>query len=86
MVGLVVLQSVSYIKPFLTHEKLIAVGKSAPNATFNLFFLGLGSPWVGKFDGFIMILSIYFPTEQNFGTRYISKTRSMVGQGLSEPR
>ena len=45
LVGLGLLQSVSYIKPILTHEKLFAVGKSG--ATSNLFFLGLGWPWVG---------------------------------------
>ena len=45
--------SVSYIKPILTHEKLFAVGKSGPNATFNLIFLGLGWPWVGEFVGFL---------------------------------
>ena len=27
--------------------------KVAPNATFNLFFLGWGWPWVGEFVGFI---------------------------------
>ena len=31
------------------------VGKSGPNATFNLFFLGLGWPWVGEFVGFVII-------------------------------
>ena len=43
LVRLGFLQSVSYIKPILTLQKLLAVGKSGPNATFNLFFLG----WVG---------------------------------------
>ena len=40
LVGLGVLCSVSYryIKPIPTHEK------SGPNATFHLFFLGLGWP------------------------------------------
>ena len=51
-------------KPILTHETLFAVGKSGPNATFNLFFLGLGWPWVGEFDGFIIIF-ISFPTQKN---------------------
>ena len=41
-----------------------AVGKSGPNATFNLIFLGLGWPWVGEFDGFIVIF-VCFPTQQN---------------------
>ena len=55
--------SVSYIKPNLTHEKL-SVGKSGPNATFNLFFLGLGWPWVGEFVGFMIIFNMLFnPTE-----------------------
>ena len=36
LVGLGFLQSVSYIKPIITHEELFAVGKSDPNATFNL--------------------------------------------------
>ena len=53
------LYSVSYIKPFPTHEKLFAVGKSGPNPTFNLFFLGLGWPWVGEFVGFIVIFNRY---------------------------
>ena len=30
-------------------KKIFAVGKSGPKATFNLFFLGLGWPWVGEF-------------------------------------
>ena len=36
------------------------------NATFNLFFLGLGWHWVGEFVGFILIFSWYMfsnPTE-----------------------
>ena len=49
------LQSVSYIKPILTQEKLFAVGTSGRNATFKLIFLGLGWPWVGGFVGFIII-------------------------------
>ena len=64
LVGLGFLQSVSCIKPIPTHEKLFAVGKSGPNATFNLFFLGLGWPWIGEFVGFIMILTC-FPSEQS---------------------
>ena len=31
---------------------------------FNLIFLGVGWPWVGEFDGFIILL-VCFPTEQN---------------------
>ena len=48
------LWSVSYMKPILTHEKLF-VGKSGPTATFSLFFVELGWPWVGEFDGFIIL-------------------------------
>ena len=58
------LQSVSYIKPIPTYEKIFAVGKSGPNAPFKLIFLGLGWPWVGEFDGFIIAL-ILFTTRQN---------------------
>ena len=57
--------SVSYVKPILTHEKLFLLReKVAQNATFlTYFFLGLGWPWVGEFDGFIIIF-ICFPTQQ----------------------
>ena len=41
LIGLGFLQSVSYIAPIPTHEKMFAVGKRGPNATFNLFFLGV---------------------------------------------
>ena len=44
-----------YEKPIPTNQKIFAVGKSGPNATFNLFFLGLGWPYVGDFVGFIII-------------------------------
>ena len=45
LIGLGFLQSVSYTKSIPTHEKFAAVGKkSGPNATFDLFFLGLGWP------------------------------------------
>ena len=38
--------------------------KTSPNATFNLFFLGLGWPWVGEFVGFITIFYMLSdPTE-----------------------
>ena len=40
------------------------MGKSGPNAAFNLIFPGLGWPWVGEFVGFIVIF-ICFPTQQN---------------------
>ena len=42
--------------------------KVALNATFNLFFLGLGWPWVGEFDGFIIMLML-LPTQQNLVNR-----------------
>ena len=48
LVGLSFLWSVSYIKSIPTHETVFAVGNSGPNATFNLFFYGLGWPWVGE--------------------------------------
>ena len=64
LVGLGFLQSVSQIKQIPTHEKVFAVGKRGLNATFNLIFLGLGWPWVGKFVGFIIILYMFSnPTE-----------------------
>ena len=68
LVGLGFLQSVSYIKPIPTHEKIFAVGKSAPTATFNLIFLGLGWPGVEEFVGFIIIF-ICFPTQHNLVNR-----------------
>ena len=68
LVGLGFLWSVSYIKSIPTHEKIFAVGKSGPNATFNLIFLGLGWPRVGEFDGFFIIF-ICFPTQQNLVNR-----------------
>ena len=45
-------------------KKKKAVAKSGPNATFNLFFLGLGWPRVGEFVGFIMAF-ICFTTQHN---------------------
>ena len=58
-----------YIKSIPTHEKISAVGKNGPNATFNLIFLGLGWPWVGEFVGFIIFRSnIYmFSDPTKFG-------------------
>ena len=48
LIGLGFLQSVSYTKSIPTHENYSLWGKkSGPNATFDLFFLGLGWPWVG---------------------------------------
>ena len=41
------------MKPISTHEKRFAVGNRGPKChSFNLFFLGLGRPWVGEFVGF----------------------------------
>ena len=40
------------------------MGKSDPNATINLIYLGLGWPWVGEVVGFV-IFFIFFPTKQN---------------------
>ena len=48
-------------------KKKIAVGKSGANDIFNLFFLGLGWPWVVEFDGFIIMFM--FPTQQNLVNR-----------------
>ena len=44
------------------------MGKSGPNATFNLFFLGLGWPWVGEFVGFKKIFRC-FPTQHTLVDR-----------------
>ena len=55
---------VSYIKSIPTHEKILAVGKSGPIATFDLIVIGLGLFWVGEFDGFSIIFTCD-PTQQN---------------------
>ena len=68
LVGLGFLQSVSYTKPISTHETIFAVGKSGPNATFNLIFLGLGWPRVGGFVGLIIMFRC-FPNQQNLVNR-----------------
>ena len=39
------------------------MGKSGPNATLNLFFLGLGWRWVGESVGFILLFMFFNPTE-----------------------
>ena len=49
------------MKSISTHEKLFAVGKSGPNATFNLIFLGLRWPWVGEIVGFMIIFIGHVP-------------------------
>ena len=59
LVGLGFLQSFSYIKPILTHDRVFAVGKSGQNATFSLIFFGLGWPRVGEFVGFIIICTCF---------------------------
>ena len=48
-----------------TPRKMFALGKSGPNATFNLIFLGLGWPWVGNLVGFITTF-ICYPIQQDF--------------------
>ena len=68
LVGLV--RSASYVKSIPTHVKIFAEGKSGPNATFNLNFLGLGWPWVGEFDGFILVV-----TRFAFGGGYVAIRR-----------
>ena len=78
MIGLGFLHSISYIKSILSHEKVFAVGKSGPNATFNLIFPGLGWPWVGEFDGFIIIFTC-FPTIQNLVYRKQPYLHSILG-------
>ena len=56
-------------------RKNICCGKkSGPNATFSLFFLGLGWPWVGEFDGFMLIF-VLFSTQYNLVDRKHSNDR-----------
>ena len=55
----------SHIKSIPTHEKIVAVGKSGPNATFNLIFLGLGLPWVGEFIHMTVVNICVFLTVVN---------------------
>ena len=69
LVGLGFLACFLYKVSIPTHEKLVSVGKSGPNATFNPIFLGLGWPWVGEFVGFIIIIFTCFPTQQNLAYR-----------------
>ena len=65
LVGLAFLYSISYIKSISTHEKIFAVGKKvAQMPLLTYFFVGLGWPCVGEFDGFIIIFTC-FPTQQN---------------------
>ena len=65
---------VAFIQPIPTHENIFAVGKSGPNATFNLIFVGLGWPRVGEFVGFIIIF-ICFPTQCNSANRKHPNTK-----------
>ena len=58
LVGVGFLWSVSYVKSILTHENYLLWEKVARMPLFNLIFLELGWPWVGEFDGF-MILAEY---------------------------
>ena len=44
------------------------MGKSGPNATFDLILLGLSWPWVGEFVGFTIMFFV-FPTQQKLGNR-----------------
>ena len=44
-------------------KQYLLLGKSGRSITFNLYFLGLGWPWVGEFVGFIVIF-ICSPTQQ----------------------
>ena len=64
LVELGFLQSVPYMKPILTNEKLFDVGKKWPKMpTFDLIFLGLGWPSVvGEFVGFMIIFGISHST------------------------
>ena len=62
--GLGFLQSVSYMKPVPTHEKIFAVGKKWPKCHFKPNFSWVGWPWDGEFVGFIVIFAC-FPTQQN---------------------
>ena len=63
--GLLVVCFLPVYKTNPNRRKVIYRGKKVTqNATFTLFFLGLGWPWVGEFVGFIIILRC-FPTQQN---------------------
>ena len=53
------------------------MGKRGPKATVNLFFLGLGWPWVGEFVGLILIF-VSFPTQQDMVYRKHPSRRSLV--------
>ena len=53
--------------------------KSGPNATFNLFFVGFGWPWVGGFVGFIMIFTSYmFSNPTYFGKLQAPYSEALV--------
>ena len=57
-------------------RKKIAVGKSGPNATFCLVFLGWVGLGLGSFVGFITMV-ICFPTQQNLVNRKQSRIGSI---------
>ena len=50
------------------------MGKSGPNATLNLFFLGLGWPWVGEFVGFIIVFDMF-----NVGQNVVCRKHPTIG-------
>ena len=66
-------QSVSYVKPIPTHEKLFAVGeKVSPNPTFeHFFFLGWVGPWVGESVGFRNNIDMFLNPEFSISQTHI---------------
>ena len=64
LVGLGLLQSVSYIKSIPTHEKIFCCGKKVAQMSLLIYFfldwVGLG---LGSFVGF-MIIFVCLPTQQ----------------------
>ena len=88
LVGLVFLCSVSLYKTNPTPRKIVCCGKKvARNAPFNLYFLGLGWPWVGEFIGFIIISSMCMPTQHNSVNRThpSQKLQRLVGLSFFFP-
>ena len=51
LVGLGLLESVSYVKSIATLDTLLAVGKRGPDEFFTLCFVWLSSPLVVEFVG-----------------------------------
>ena len=68
------LWSVSCISQSQPTKKYLLRGKSGPDATFDLIFVGSGWPWVWEFVGFIAIL-MCFPTQQSV----VSRKHPLVG-------